>query len=314
MCTSGQQNYRTSMRTDSTIHIWPIDEAKEQEASIVEKGSTWRVVQESWPQLTLQNPPPKPYKIVIDMNMLLADMRHKYLYPEKPVLLESLQKDGMIEIWAPHWLISELRCGTGMTDFLKGFPSLNHSNLWSQWPALQEIIKIDRRFDYPLRREMFGVTDIKDEPYVAVARAQNALGVLSRDAGFQALKLNHLVRRDLRAIEILSQTFEKAIGAKLVTIGAPTGAIVGVGTGLHLAYKKALTLPKEVQCGLALVSLGVSLLWIHPKSREFVKDRGRKTGAALKPIWDGYLEIAKEGLEADKRIEELVFEIENGRT
>lgn len=301
------------MTNDSTIHIWPLDEAKELEASPVGRGSSWRVVHESWPQLTIQNPPPKPYKIVIDMNMLLADMRHKYLYPEKPVLLESLQQDGMIEIWAPHWLISELRCGTGMTDFLKGFPDLTLENLWSQWPNLQEIIKFDRRFDYPLRCEMYGVTDIKDEPYLAVVRAHNALGVLSRDAGFQALKLNHLVRRDLRAIESLSQTFEKAIGAKLVTIGAPTGAIVGVGAGVHLAYKKALTLPKETQCGLALVGLGAALLWVHPKSRRFIKDKGRKTGQALKPIWDGYLKMAEEGIEADKRIEELVFEIENGR-
>lgn len=299
------------MMSDSNIHIWPID-AEEQPSSI-DRRPSWRAVQESWPQLTLQQPPPKPYKIVIDMNMLLADMRYKYLHPTKPVLLETLHQDEMIEIWAPHWLISELRCGTGMADFLKGFPDLTYENLWSQWPALQDIINFDRRYDYPVRMKMFGVTDIKDEPYVAVAKAHGALGILSRDTGFNTLKLNHLVRRDLRAIKNLSEIFEKAIGAKLVTIGVPTGIVAGTGAGLHKVYKKARALPKEGQYALAFVAMGASLLWLHPTSRDFMKDKGRKISKSLKPIFDGYLKIAEEGFEADKRIKELIFEIEDGR-
>jgi len=297
--------------SDSTIHIWPT--CAEEQPSSINGRSSWRLMHESWPQLTLHQPPPKPYKIVIDMNMLLADMRHKFLNPEKPVLLEKLHQEEMIEIWAPHWLISELRCETGITDFLKGFPDITYQNLWSQWPALQKIINFDRRFDYPSRLEMFGVTDIKDEPYVAVAKARGALGILSRDNGFQALKLNHLLRSDLRTIERLSEIFEKTIGAKMIAIGAPTGIVAGTGAGVHLAYKKAITLPKESQYVLAGLGVGALLLWLHPTSRGYIKDKGRKIGQSLKPVLDGYLEIAKEGFEADKQIEELVFEIENGR-
>ena len=300
------------MQYDSQFHIWPVDDDLEPAVSL-KRSANWRSVQEHWPQLTLLHPPPKPYKIIIDVNMVLADMRYKYLYPDKSVLLETLHFDQMIELWAPHWLISELRCGTAMTDFLRGFPSLTKQNLWSQWPKLHRIIKIDRRFDYPLRLKMFGVTDIKDEPYVAAAKAHNALGILSRDSGFKTLKLHHLVRSDLRAIELLSETFEKAIGAKLVTIGIPTGVVVGAGASLHSAYKKAITLPKETQYAIVIAGLGAALLWIHPKSRNFIEDKGRKTGEFLKPIWDGYIKIANEGFQLDKRIEELVFEIENGR-
>lgn len=298
------------MQTYSKLHIWPVEEPKE---SLDTTKSAWRSLSEKWPSLLMIEGGVKQYKIVFDANMILADMKFMFENPTKPTLLETLSKQTVITPCAPGWLISELRCGSSMHEFLKGQPHLNEQNLWDQWPKILKFMHIDTSYAYPVKARLCGSPDLKDEPYISMANDIGALGVLSRDKGCAGLNLRHLKRKDIRPLNDLANLIEGVVGARLFIVGVPLAGTYGLAAGGDALYKQAMKLPPIGKYALGGVAAVTLVAFVLPKSRKYILGQAKPILRKLQPAWNEYVKFANQTFDDERKASDIIAQLELGR-
>jgi len=255
----------------------------------------------------------KQYKIVFDANMVLADMKFMFENPNQPTLLETLAKQTIITPCAPGWLVSELKCGTSVKEFLRAQPHMCSEDLWRQWPRILQHLKIDKSYAYPLRARLCGSPDLKDEPYISMANDLNALGVLSRDKGCSGLNLRHLRRGDIRPLGELADLLESIVGVRLFLFGVPIAGTYGLAAGAGALYKQAGKLPTAGKYALGGAAAITAIALIVPSSRKYLFNHVKPLASKMRPLWKVYEEFAQKSFENENQAKQIITKIEKGR-
>lgn len=292
------------------LHFWPLDEQSKNDSSM---DLDWRSIAEKWPILLMIDGGVKQYKIVFDANMVLADMKFMCENPSRPTLLETLARRTIITPCAPSWLISELRCGSSMDEFLRSQPHLCAADLWKQWPKILEFLRIDSFYSYPLKSRLCGSPDLKDEPYISMAHDYKALGVLSRDKGCSGLNLRHLKRKDILPLQQLVDLLESVVGARLFVFGAPVAGTYGVAAGAHALYKQGAKLPEAAKYVVAGVAAATVIAFLVPKSRRYIIGQAKPVLSKIQPLLELYKDSAQQSFENELQAQQIITEIEKGR-
>ena len=254
---------------------------------------------------------PPCYTFVIDLNLLLSAILHKAKCIKRTTRFEQLVADGLVEFWAPHWLLSELLSSSALDDFLNSRRQpCTRMEMLEAWDILRSYIKIDHTLDYPLKQYLGYSEDLKDEPYATLARKLPGAKLLSTDKGFDRLVHDVYGHETLGHLDRVSCALDTQATSAVITIIAPTYSLAGVGYGITKGLQAVPKAPPWVQASLALATVGLAASLIHPTSRNKAISVLQTCWTGLKPLRDAYSKTYKDGERAKSEVEFLINRIE----
>ena len=132
-----------------------------------------------YPELEKIIGPIAQYKIVIDANIAIRDLIHKYKNPHlKQTAIEEISRSSAIELYAPTWLdIEMVESAIPQVSKRHDIPESELQELWAEY---KKQIKWDVTFSVPDNFDPHD-GDAKDVPYVALQESIAAVAILSDD-------------------------------------------------------------------------------------------------------------------------------------
>jgi predicted nucleic acid-binding protein len=220
------------------------------------------------------------YKIVLDANIAVADLAHKYKNPHirRTAIEEAIQSSAMV-LHAPFWLDEEMiRSAIPQFAARGAIPELELQALWIEYK--KQIIWTDVPV-VPESIEAIG-GDPKDIPYVALQRTISAQAILSRDKDIDALGGNRVDLEFVLSLRSYARAASYSVG---IRVGGVVVAIVSLELLAQLMKMIGSTiseLPPAIK--VALVA-GVVFVAAHPQSRGRVVELLRGLGKSLAGTW-----------------------------
>jgi len=232
------------------------------------------------------------FRVVLDANMAVSDLLHKYKKPDsKQTALEECIKSSVMQVYAPAWLDREMtKSAIPQVARRKNIPESALQDLWIEY---RKQLVWDERFPGP---EHFPDVegDIKDVPYVALQECISAAGILSYDKdieklGGKSLTLTFVfsVRTYARAATYSVSIYAWGTLISVLALGALCQIIKGVCTSVS-------KLPDGVKVALLI---GAAVAVLHPAPRGKLREFLQNTGALAVGLWpeiERMLELASE--------------------
>jgi predicted nucleic acid-binding protein len=219
------------------------------------------------------------YTLVIDANIAVQDLIHKYRHPHiRQTAIEETVKSSAIRLCAPTWLDREMVGSTiPQVSKKRGIPE---ATLLEMWAAYKAQIIWDDRYAEPVDGPING--DAKDVPYVALQETLCAAAILSRDKDIDQLGGNKVGLEFVLSVRSYAR-------AATVVVGIRVGGtlVSSLSFGLLIELVKGLgrlvaNMPDWVK--FALLSLTVFVA-VHPPARERVLGFLTTLGGELTALW-----------------------------
>lgn len=237
--------------------------------------ATWHEFLAAFPVLAEAVGMPKQLRLVVDANVVLADLRWLVLSRKNPDArtdLEEVIAARAVVVYVPESLHAEVE--KGIRD-IAADEGLSADQLLSEWGRYRVILRTLRAPATAEARELLAGRDPTDMPYIDLQIALQAAAIYTNDwdLGDTAPVVDSaLVRsaRDYARAASISITIQ--MGGVFVVGGGIAVLSAGVQLVRALA-RKARGLPEGVQ--VLLVGLALAML-LHPNVRAWFRDQLRR--------------------------------------
>lgn len=221
------------------------------------------------------------YRIVIDACVMRNEIRRYISLEGRPTFIQEVNRSSVGQVHAPGWIETELEAST--------LPSLYKSERISPRilsriaETLLEEITIPTGYEAPVDTNLPENVDLKEEPYVRLAKDINALGILSWDKGFDKYFVQTFREDVIRQMQHLARLLNAAVQVR--TAGKITTIVSANAVDeIYQASMKALKkLPKEAVV-IGGIAGGAAALYYFTQTEHGRRNRHR------------YLELAKLGV------------------
>lgn len=239
-----------------------------------------------YPSLAQVAGPIAQYKIVLDANIAVGDLLHKYKNPHiRQTALEETVKSSAIELHAPSWLDKEMTVSAiPQVARRKGIPEAALQTLWIEYRA--QIIW-DDKLSVP-EDDGTSVGDAKDVPYVALQKSIAAAAVLSRDKDIEALGGKRVTLEFVFAVQSYARAASYAVGIRVGGVFVTWVSVSALGQIAKMIGSAIARLPPAVK--IALVA-GLIFVAVHPQSRERILESLKALGETLADAWPAILRV-----------------------
>lgn len=238
------------------------------------------------PSLAQVAGPIAQYKIVLDANIAVGDLLHKYKNPHiRQTALEETVKSSAIELHAPSWLDREMT-GSAIPQVArrKGIPEAALHTLWLEY---REQIIWDDTLSVP-ETDGSRPGDPKDVPYVALQRTIAAAAVLSRDKDIEALGGKRVTLEFVFAVQSYARAASYAVGIRVGGVFVTWVSVSALGQIAKMIGAAIARLPPAAK--IALVA-GLIFVAVHPQSRERILESLKALGETLADAWPAILGV-----------------------
>lgn len=220
------------------------------------------------------------YDIVLDANIAIGDLLHKHQNPHlKQTALEEVVKSGVVRLYAPSWLETEMLSSTiPQVSQKKKIPQ---ETLRSSWESYKEIIIFDARFDQP--HEVFTPgLDTKDLPYIELQKLLMALGILSKDKDIDALGGTRLDPQLVLTIRAYARSASYSVSIKVGGV-VISNISLSVLRDVMLFFRDMVSrMPDWMKL---LLLIGGCFVLAHPESRARLSAVIKSIGQGIGDVW-----------------------------
>lgn len=197
------------------------------------------------------------FKLVIDANFVLADLRYRGKHPMRgPTALEELVRSTVFEVHAPRWLETEIAKHLPLIAQKSGLDLNALQQHWLQYQALLHWNDSLFAPDYGSHCE-----DPKDLPYVRLAARIGAFGILTVDSDIAAMGGHMLPRDFVISARLYARAATVSFSLRALGITLSGLSLQALLSMVQTATRKFLALPEAAR--LALVA-GFLLMLVHP--------------------------------------------------
>ena len=248
--------------------------------------ATLRVFVGLYPALRQVAGPIAQFKIILDANMAVADLIHKYRHPHlRQTAIEETIKSSAIELHAPSWLDTEM-IGSAIPQVAesKGIPEAALLALWTEYK--KQIIWSD--MPVVTESDEAAVCDPKDIPYVALQQSIAAVGILSRDRDIDDLGGNRVTLEFVLSVRSYARAASYAVGIRVGGVFITTVSLGLLGQIAKAIGSSISRLPPPVK--VALIA-GAVFVAVHPKSRQRILEFLHSSGTQLADAWPGIVAL-----------------------
>jgi len=252
------------------------------------------------------------YSIVIDACVMRNEIRRYLGTDKKLTFIQETHRSGVGAIHAPKWLETELEAST--------LPSLYKTErisprvLTRVAEQLLEEINVHASYSEPLQSPHLeqGV-DIKDEPYVRLARDIDALGVLTRDKGFSKYQINTFQEDIVKQMQYIARLLNAEIQIRTAGKLTTTVTINIAGELLKSSTLPVKSIPKTYLVGGGLMVAGGAFYFFTQTEtgRKQAKAIGALAMTGLKNLSEFYMNGVNQFALVDQQIVELRQTIES---
>jgi hypothetical protein len=218
--------------------------------------------------------------IVLDANMAIGDLLHKYKKPHiQKTALEECMQSSVIRVCAPRWLDTEMVQSTiPQVAKKQGIPEPALQALWATYRLQIEWSDKHAQPGAPINDQV----DHKDIPYAAVQHECHADGILSHDRGIERAGGNRLTFQFV----LSARTYARAtVCSMTISVSGTIVTSFGVQALAELAKQVSGAvgrLPDGVKL-LLLAAIAAALL--HPTSRRVILENVAKINAVWSEVW-----------------------------
>lgn len=245
------------------------------------------------------------FKVVIDANIAIQDLLHKYQNPHHgQTAIEETFKSSTLKLYAPRWLDTEMVSSTIPQVAAK--KKVPEETLIALWADYKEQIIFDETLATPDDASVES-GDPKDAPYVELKKSVQAAAILSKDKGFNRMGENTVSLQFIFSLREYSRSATHAVSLKVngtVVSFIGFGAVRALFSGLANLWGR---IPDGARIALIVVAV---LLVANPKSREWLMDRLRDIGDLFLEGWPYIEELINEATEKQKLADEALAETE----
>lgn len=235
---------------------------------------------DSAPQWKAMVGEPLQLSVVLDANMAVNDLIHKFKKPQYgQTALEECVRSSALKIYAPTWLDAEMTNSTIPQVALRR--NIPENVLQEMWREYRHLINWDDNF--PDADEFVEVDgDAKDMPYVALQHSIQGVGILTRDQGVKQLGGKPIELEFVFCVRRYARAASYSVGIRL------SGAFVGWAgvNGVTALVKGVGQLVAKMPDWLKYaVLIGVVLAVLHPGFRQRVLNHLRSIKDLGVEIW-----------------------------
>ena len=252
------------------------------------------------------------YSIVIDACVMRNEIRRYLGADKKLTFIQETHRSGVGVIHAPKWLETELEAST--------LPSLYKTEripprvLARVAEQLLEEINVHASYREPLQSAHLAQgVDIKDEPYVRLARDIDALGVLTRDKGFSKYQINTFQEDIVKHMQYIARLLNAEIQIRTAGKLTTTVTVNMAGELLKASTLPIKRIPKTYLVGGGLVVAGGAYYFFTQTKtgRKQAKAIGSIAMTGLKNLSELYINGINQFALVDQQIADLRQTIES---
>jgi len=251
------------------------------------------------------------YSIVIDACVMRNEIRRYIGADKKLTFIQETHRSGVGVIHAPKWLETELETST--LPSLYKIEGISPRVLARVAEQLIEEINVHASYNEPLQSiHLAQGVDIKDEPYVRLARDIDALGVLTRDKGFSKYKINTFQEDIVKHMQYIARLLNAEIQIRTAGKLTTTVTVNMAGELLKASTKSVRNIPKPYLVGGGLVIAGGAYYFFTQTEtgRKKAKAIGAIAMTGLKNLSEFYMNGVNQFALVDRQIAELRQTIE----
>lgn len=252
------------------------------------------------------------YSIVIDACIMRNEIRRYIRADKKLTFIQETHRSGVGVIHAPKWLETELETST--LPSLYKTEGISPRVLARVAEQLIEEINIHASYSEPLESAHLAQgVDIKDEPYVRLARDIDALGVLTRDKGFSKYQINTFQEDIVKHMQYIARLLNAEVQIRTAGKLTTTVTVNMAGELLKASTIPIKKVPKPYLIGGGLaVAGGAYYFFTQTKTgRKRAKAIGAITMTGLKKLSEFYINGVNQFDLVDQQIANLRQTIES---
>lgn len=258
------------------------------------------------------------FRVVVDTNVVLGDIRWLALKRKnneaRTSLLEIIQA-GTAEVYVPQSLFSEVDKHIPRISKEEG---VDQALLYAVWADYQENLKMIKLDDHVIQ-DYRNQIDPDDAPFIALAEAIQAVGVVSNDAhikmmGGKKISIDFVIAlRDYSRTAAIDLNIQ-CMGLQLGLVGI--GAAIGVFEGIKALVSGIAKAPDWLK---ATLIFGVIFCVLHSGTRKKILDGVKRVLGNIQGVTPGLMShiaeasaLAREqGAMARSHLNQALKELEN---
>lgn len=203
----------------------------------------------------------EPITLVTDANEVFKELAYISRAKAVPSAFQETSEAGICALHAPDWLIKELEASV-IPNFSKYHKVRESETIDWVENRVMPLIEIHEGYSNLEKYTILPHQDLKDAPYVALARDLNASGVLSNDSDIRDFGVRQFNRADLSELLYLARCeHATAMTRNFGDVGGRL-AIMATDEAVKTAIRGFKTLPpagKSILIGGTFISLA---LWL----------------------------------------------------
>lgn len=233
----------------------------------------WHEVLRAIPALAQALGVPNQLRLVIDANVVLADLRwmvKKRTNPEARPILQEVIASGTIAAYAPPLLRAEVE--KGLQDLARE-EGLAHAQLVAAWGSYQGLFRYVEPLPSLSATDLAAVRDPNDQPYIDLRVSIDASAIYSEDPDLRGMEAPVVGQRVLTAARTYARAASISFTLKIggVTVLAAGIAVLALVAKALIGGVRAIRqLPAWVQY---LLAAGAVLALLHPPTRRWLRAR-----------------------------------------
>lgn len=229
------------------------------------------------------------FRIVVDANVVISDLRQKILHPERGnTALEELMASSVLIVIAPRWLETDMDSAIAQCAESSGLSAVL---LHVYWEEYKKKLIWDETYPRPIDTPLTHA-DPKDAPYVFTQWLHNAVGVLSKDKHIEQLGGNRLTLDFVFSVRSYAR-------AKVIAVTIKVGGTVLAATAVAVVFelvKALIHAAKRIPPGVLLLLILIAIVVIaSPEARQWIREKFGHVKANLEPLFIGIASAVQQG-------------------
>lgn len=259
---------------------------------------------------------PDSVPVVVDSSQVIHQILwavRKKRQPEARTDLAEVLDSGVITAYAPEQLRQEVE---SKIPILAAEKKLSEEALWGEWRSIEAriVFKTVRNHSAPK-----GTRDVKDLPFVRLAKRIGALGILTHDRDIPAMGGRTLSTATLKTFRDYARAKAAAVGAFLSMVFWTVLVITVIGPILMFVWSGIVWLSRKIGwVGVLALALSVALIiYLSDDLRCWFKEKYQRFRGWFSAGWDAAAphaaamsdDFAREELKARSLWKELSTEL-----
>lgn len=228
---------------------------------------------------------PDTVNVVVDSSQVIHQILwavRKKRQPEARTDLAEVLDSGVITAYAPEQLRQEVESKIPVLAAAKSIPE---EALWTEWRDIESRIVFQTVRNH---RAPKGTRDVKDLPFIRLAKRIGALGILTHDRDIPAMGGRTLSTATLKKFRDYARAKAAAVGAFLSMVFWTVLVITLIGPLLMVAWRGLVWLSRKIGwVGVLALMIGVALIiYLSDDLRGWFKEKYQRFKGWFSAGWD----------------------------